>query len=244
MDIVKAFTYMFKEKNWYYNFIIGSTIAFPLCFSENLLNLAGKNPFEAPYILLCILYGACSIVVGIFLAGFLCANANYRLRNKDDKSISWSNLDIILLSGLKTILANFIYKIPLFIILGFGLIATLTAMFDLTNLNPGTYYTTSLKIVNALGYLIELIILPAFIIDLKLDSFFNFKRIGQLIKNNTSGFLLLLLLSLIFTFIYSICKTKLHIPLALWIPLDCILTFYMILIKSDLITQFVQEVKK
>lgn len=244
MDIIKSFTYMFKGKHWYYNIIIGSIIAFPLCFSETLLNLAGKAPFEAPYIMLSLLYGACSLVVGIFLSGFLCANANYRLNNKEENTINWSNLDIILLSGLKSFLANFIYKIPLFIILGLGLLATLTAMLDLTNINPGAYYSTSLKIVNALGYLIEIIIIPSFIIDLKLDSFFNFKRIGKLIKNNTSGFLILLVISLLVTLIYSICKTKFSIPTVLWIPVDCILTFYMILIKSDLISQFVQETDK
>ncbi len=241
MDIINAFTYTFKRKNWYYNLLLGAIIAFPLCISEYLFNLAEKHPFDLPYFLLAVVYGASSIIVGVFLNGYLCANAHYRLKKNDAEPITWTNLDIILLSGLKTLLANIIYKIPLIIILFFGLTATLTSMLDVTNNNPSATYNNTLSIISAIAYIIEIFIIPSFIIDLKLDSLFNFKRMGSLIKNNPSGFLVLLIVSLAVTGIYTFLKQILSISPEIWIIIDSILTFYIITIRSDLFTQFVND---
>ena len=240
MDIIKSLTYIYKDKNKYYNLIIGSLIAFPLCMAEAIMNMYSPRPFSAPYGFICMVYGICSIIVGIFLTGYLCANSHYRLKNENAAPLSWANLDVILISGLKSLLANIIYKIPLLLILFIGFAVSIIKMLDLVQ-NPGAEYTACLKIVSAISYLIEIFIIPSFIIDLKLDSFFNFKRIGKLIRNNTTGFILLLITTLIISTIYTIFKTALHIPVVLWIPIDSFLTFYMVTIKSDLITQFVKE---
>lgn len=241
MDIKKSFTYTFQEDKWHKNMLVGAGIAFPLCLAEYLMNAAGKDPFSFPYMLICLIYGICTIIVGIFLNGYLCVNSYYRLNNADSAPIKWTNLDIILISGIKSFFANLIYKIPLLIILLFGLLFSFTAMFDINNPNPGANYTFTLKLVNAIAYLIEIFIIPSFITDLKFSSFFNFKKIGELIKNNASGFLVLILISLLVIGGYTICKIVLHTPAILWILIDSILTFYIVTIKSDLITQFVKE---
>lgn len=241
MDIIKAFTYSFKEKNWYYNLLIGAIIAFPLCISQYLFDLADKNPFNFPYLLISTVYCICTAVVGIFLNGYLCANAHYRLNHTETPHISWKNLDIIIISGLKALFANIIYKIPLIIILFIGFIATLFAMFDVFNNDPSDVFYNTLNIISALSYLIEVFIIPSFIVDLKLHSLFNFRRIGTLIKNNPTGFLILLITSLLLTGTYTLLNKYFRLTPEIWVFINSFLTFYIITVKSDLFTQFVSD---
>ena len=241
MNLEQSFTYPFKNKKWYINILIGSLICLPLAFANYIITIADKKLIVFYAFLFCI-YIICQLVTSIFIDGYLCVNANYRIITGDKNPIKWNeHIDNIIFSGFKALCGTLIYKIPICI---FGMLAFLAYVPKLYEnlIKPQFHFPPDIFLtICTLLFFVDIILLPAFITNLKFKSFFNFKLIKNIIKNNTIGFILIVIMFLVIALIYKSIQTILAIPNFLFILINAFLLFYITLIKSDLFTQFIKE---
>lgn len=238
MEKLNAFYYMFKEKNWYKSIIIGTILFLPLFWTSTIILTNDPSREYSTYLILSALRWLCWFVVMFFISGYCLYNANQRLQNLTQNTVSWSKIKEITKSGLKFLGAQWIYAIPLFWILAITFYIFVTnATGDFYDPQRSKYYPLAIKYTNILSIIIGMIIPIAFVSDLKFKTFFNIKKIFLTIKENFSGFLLYI----IFASIDFLGMQYLPIIATKWqvltLPLVSFIAYYLMLIKSDFLAQ-------
>ncbi len=196
MDFKNAFTYMFKDKNFWLKYLIGVVLLFPAALSNIF---SPDNPFlqTIPFIkdlpaanLNYIFYGllAVCIIACFIVYGYNIINLNTRIYKSNADLPEWKNVKDIVLNGLKVFVLFVMSMIPISIFL---ILLTIVLVIILS-----LFLKSDLSVLVAIASLITalitavllIILLPAAIIafatNLKIASFFNFKLIFNIIKDN------------------------------------------------------------
>lgn len=241
MNITESFTYIFKSKSWYIPIIIGSLIDLPVIIVTYLMKGANSNPFAGNYLLICAVYIIVTTVFNILITGYYLTNTNRRVIKPDSNILSWTNFTEILKTGIKAFGAAFIYGIPLGIILITTFVIYLYTAFDISNPAPSPLYPIATKVCALITLCLNILIIPAFVTNLKFSSFFNFKLIFNLIKKNFSGFIVMTIISILYLIVYSYLSKLLPVNPYIMIPVVSLISFYLMMVKSDVIAQFVRD---
>jgi len=242
MEFLKAFTYMFKGKKWYIPMIIGIIIEAPIYIIKYISSQQSMFPYDNTIYYLTILsvFGLITLFNNIFISGYYYVNANSHILKPDSPIIQWSEFSKIVLVGLKTLGAAIIYSIPFGLILLASFIAYIPAVYGSGNPANQTYYLTLSKILPIIILLLMTVITPAFTTNLKFKSFFNFKLIFKLIKNNPKGFLILLgytiIVPLITFLLYKVFISINYLALV-FMP---IISFYLVVVRSKIVAIYVR----
>lgn len=216
MDIKYFLSYFLKDENWLKKYIVGCLLIVPnvlatLCnpalrFMKYAVAVKWVDLNTASYLM--IAFSAVSILCSIFISGYIGVNANLRTYKKDSSLPSWLNLKSILSAGLKMATASLIYLILMiipFIFLVF-INTTICSFFV-----QGTFWDvlpSAIKVSNFITMIIWgsllLTSLLAFSTDLRFKSFFNYKLIENIIKNNTKKYFIYLLYCVIVSIFFAL----------------------------------------
>ncbi len=194
------------------------------------------------YFILLFLTAPVSLISSIFIGGYYIVNANRRTINSEAELLQWSSIKDIVLTGLKSIGACFIYCIPYFIISLISIFIYFGAAFaNASTSQPSNLYMIIPVILGVILWLVMLMATPAFATNLKFKSYFNFKLIFNLLKNNPKGYGLLLLFT-IATGIIAGLIVKTH---SIW-GLFCspVIAFYSVTVKSELVAMYIRGAAK
>lgn len=247
MDTIKSFYYMFKQKKWYICLLIGSLLYIPMLTLAVILSGESLLANYSTEIILNIAYFFVSILTIIFIQGYYFYNTNFRINDTNEELAPWKNLKQISLTGLKYMAAGWLYAIPLIIILGATFLLYVTNMYELNGPyipENSIYYPIAIKVCNKIALGISQIIPIAFVADLNFTSLFNIKKIFLIIKNNILGFCLYLAFTVCdLVLYYYLSKATSHYPY-ITIPISAFVFFYMLMVKSEILAQFVKGALK
>lgn len=247
MDIKYFLSYFLKDENWLKKYIVGCLLIVPNVLAT-LCNPAlrfMKYAVAVKWIDLTMalslmsVFGVLSILCGIFISGYIGVNSNLRIYKKDSDLPNWSNLKSIFNVGLKMTAASLIYLVAMifpFILL--ILVNTIICSFFV----QGSFWDVLPSAIKV-SYFITTIIwgvlfltsLLAFSTDLKFKSFFSFKLMENIIKNNIKKYFIYLaycvIISVVF-YIINIFAFNKFIVLAVVIPF---LSFYFSLVFPEVL---------
>lgn len=242
MSLLNAFTYMFKGKKWYLPIIIGILIETPSFVINYFMKQASQHPFDNPYYFILLLLSVpVSLISSIFIGGYYFVNANRRAIKPDSEILQWSSIKDIVLSGLKSMGACFIYCIPYFIISIISMIVYFAVAFGSSTAKPSNTFMIVPIIFGIILGLLVMIAAPAFVTNLKFKSYFNFKLMFNLLKNNPKGFGLIIL----FTIATGITAGLIINTYSIWgLIISPILAFYIVLVNSELVAMYIRGAAK
>lgn len=223
-DIKQAFTYYLKDNNLVKKIVILYCILvlsyiFPLDFSS----LMGENPQKSFASSFALVAG---IILYLFLIGYYYSNINKRIYKQDGILVEFSNWKNIFLVGFKNILA--------FIILSVAIVLLIREC------------SVSIDDTTSLVFYILFLSTPfdiSFTTDLRLVSYFDFKKIKHIFINNFSSFIKFVgwraILGIAFFVLFEFCDiTIINI---LFKPFSMICYFLMM---CDLRAQFIRHAFK
>lgn len=246
MDFKNAFTYMFKDKNFWLKYLIGTALLIPATLSNIV---SPENPFVPliPFIkdisatnLNYIFYTVLSIglITCFLVCGYNIINLNTRIYKSNADLPEWKNIKEIVLCGLKVIALLVISMIPISIFL-----AILTVVFVII---LSLFFKSGLSVLVAIASLLSILIvgiilllfIPAAIIafatNLKISSFFNIKLIFNIIKENKLKYFIYVVSYLIFFLIFSafsqLAYTRFY-PTIIFLPF---VSFYIGLVIAEI----------
>lgn len=189
------------------------------------------------YFILLFLTAPVSLISSIFIGGYYIVNANRRTINSEAELLQWSSIKDIVLTGLKSIGACFIYCIPYFIISIISMIFYFAVAFGSSAAKPSNTFMIVPIILGIILGLLVMIATPAFVTNLKFKSYFNFKLMFNLLKNNPKGFGLIIL----FTIATGITAGLIINTYSIWgLIISPILAFYTVLVNSELVAMYIR----
>lgn len=239
-DLKSALSYMFKGKTWVIPFFIGIVLTLPPILIKNFMTRIDFNTIDpSVYNLYVFLSIVVIFVLSLFCNGYVLRVTNSRVTKREEPLLQWNNLGEILKIGLKNFAGGFIYSIPLDIAMIILWMRHIYLMFNSNNVD--NFFVAGNTIILILVCLLHVMITVLFATDLRFRTFFNFKLLGRLLKNNFKGFLVLLLLLALMIVIVGSLSRLLHYNLYAVGVLIAVLSFYLSLVKGDLIAQFIKN---
>lgn len=240
MELLKPFYYMFKCDRWYFTMITGILIFLPVFIMNCILwtSPAGR-PYEV-FIALTICSGAVTFLANFFMNGYSMCNANTVYSNGNEGLARWKNFRQIFFAGLKFLAALWIYCIPLFVVLIWTFCIYVSNTYELNGPylpERSLYYLKAQNICNTIAIVISAIMPIAFITDLKFKSFFNIKRIFEIIRHNFVGFCIYLVFAAFDYFAFLLLSSLILKWSFITIPFGAVAAFYLLLVKSGLLAQ-------
>ncbi len=249
MDLKYILTYFVSDKNWIKKYLIGSLLIVPsvLCSICNpsfnfMKHIIAINKLEYNVALfLMLIFFVVSIFASVIVGGYIAINNNLRIYKKEEGLAEWKDIKSILKVSFKMIAAWLIYMLILTVI--YSVIIFLSSIIisffvkdNLLDILPIAIAVTSL-ILLVFCCLMFLTVLISFSTDLRFSSFFNFKLMYNVIKNNKKSYLIYVLAAtsgyLLLTgfnyFVFSKC-----VYVSILIPF---LTFYISIVVSELLAR-------
>lgn len=240
MRISNAFCYMFKGEKWFQSIITGTLIFCLLFFTSSIILTDDPTREYSTFMFLSGLRWCFWFLVMFFINGYCLYNANQRILNITQSTVSWKNLKVISKTGIKLLAAHWIYTIPLLwilVITFYMYITNTTEIYGAYIPQRSQYYPLAIKICNIISIIIGILIPIAFVKDLKFKTLFNIKIIITTIKNNILGFLIYVIWAIVE--IYSVQHLQnitIKLPV-LTVPFASFLAYYIMLVKSDFLVQ-------
>ena len=242
MNLKESFTYMFKSNRWY----VPVFIAFAVVLSAEIISYIFSPAKAASELNIGILLmnTICEIVRNVIIGGYSITNTNKRILYPSSNLQSWNDTGKIILTGLKCIFAKIIYLIPICIVSGILFTSYMKSAFSIDNTQSqtdGAFLQMSqlFSVETYIFIVINLILVPAFSLNLNFSSCFNLKLIFNIIKNNITGFVILTA----FTFLCIPIGRFMHnltIVSPIFLIFIALVDVYVILIYSDIIAQYVR----
>ena len=258
----EAFTYIFKDEKFWVKYLIGTIFIALSTFPTWLVYPKLVNGTLSPlYNFLIIIFGA---IIGIFNMGFFANFANSKITLNENVLPDWKNdFCKIAKTGLKFLagcfafgVASFCAILPILIVLGiigsiiFGVVASPTINALGPNLSP--YNPVFAALVLKFIIVMFIIFLPffitwitfwllsmiSFLTDLKFVSFFNFKKMINLVRKNWLNLLILLLICCAFVIVSTICQN--FINYHIYYAISILFGFYVSSVFYSLYAQFAQ----
>lgn len=246
LNIENSLKYPIKDPKWKKKVLIGGALMtlqvicnFLNHFSSSFKEMAKSSPEKALYFIpLIAIVVFLVILFAMFTGGYYIKNINQRISKPDSILPDWSEWGNLFFIGFKATSATMIYIITVVIIAIILFVvmvkligdSTIGVIIGLIFLIPFLFFITILFSIANL----------AFATNLRFSSFFNFKLIKNLIKNNPGEFFLYLILAFAVSMLYSIVSTALALTIV-GIVLLPFLYFYQFLIIGDLASQFVRN---
>ena len=253
VDFKEAFTFMFKQEMFNKKYLIGSFFMFLYALLvvfnyQNIVN--GKTLFSLLALLL-------SLVILMIPIGYSLIYANSKIVKNEESLPEWKgNFSNILENSIKNYVGVVLFMIPSgFVLTILGIIAAIICFIistilvgpDAVNTNPKFFYAVGGLTILFLAIVMIPILLIfmfiaflsycSFLTDLKILSFFNFKKMFCLMKKNFLNMFLIILLSVVITIFYNILFKVAPI---LYIIVFSFIGFYFMLVFNNLNAQFVQ----
>lgn len=240
MEILKAFYYMFKGERWYLSIIAGALFYFPmLIIGIVLVAPVPGRPYEV-FMALTFFSWLTTAVAMFFTTGYSLYNANLRFTSKEERCARWKSFKTILFTALKSLAAGWIYCLPLIFIV---ILTYITHMINVLELDgpflpeKSRCYPIARTICTYFSLVLSILIPIAFITDLKFKTFFDVKKIWNIVRNNFGGFLIYLGFAAIDYFAYlRLPQVTARYPY-ITVPLVSFVIFYLLLVKSELLAQ-------
>lgn len=246
LNIENSLKYPIKDPKWKKKVLIGGSLMtlqvicnFLNQFSSSFKEIAKSAPEKALYFIpLIAAVVALVILFAMFTGGYYTKNINQRISKPDSMLPDWSEWGNLFFIGFKATSATMIYIITVVTMAIILFVATVKLIGDSTIgvivglllLMPLVFFVTILFSIANL----------AFATNLRFSSFFNFKLMKNLIKNNAGEFFLYLILAFAVSMLYSIVSIVLALTIV-GIVLLPFLYFYQFLIISDLASQFIRN---
>lgn len=246
LNVENALTYVTKDPKWKKKCAIGAVLLFLQAISPfvNQFSAAIKEMPPAtlakiaPYLPLLLIVALLVVFFTIFVGGYISKNTNQRIMKPDSLLPEWNNWKSLFIIGFKASFAIWVY----IIIFGLALIALFALLITLT-------HSTSVGLIIGMLIMIPCLFIFTFILsvanlsfvtDLRFSSYFNFKLMANLIKNNLVEFIIYLLICFGVSSLYSIMSMLLTVTIigVIFLPF---ISFYQFLITSDLAAQFIRN---
>jgi len=246
MELLKSFYYMFKCDRWYITVLTGILIFLPVFIMNYILwTPPAGRPYEV-FIALLICSGAVTFLANFFINGYAMCNANTAYSNGLESIARWKNFRQIFLAGLKFLAALWIYCIPLFIVLVWTFCIYVSNTYELNGPylpERSLYYLKAQNICNTIAIVISAIVPIAFVTDLKFKSFFNIKRIFEIIRHNFAGFCIYLVFAAFDCFAFLLLSSLIFKCPYITIPFGAVAAFYLLLVKCGFLAQIAIKTK-
>lgn len=244
MEFLRAFIYMFKSKNWYIALLIGILLEIPTFGLHYFVKHASQTPMDNQYYIIMLVYLISipiNLLISTLIGGYYLVNANRRTINPEAELLQWSSIKDIILTGLKSMGASFIYCIPYMLISLVSIVLYFAVIFG-TMSKPTYNYMIIPGFLGIIMFVtITTIATPAFVTNLKFKSYFNFKLMFNLVKNNPKGFGILVTYSIIVSLIAGIASLFNNYITLVFTP---ILAFYFTVVKSELVAMYIRGAAK
>lgn len=251
LEIKNSLTYPLKDIAWKSKVFVGGLLMFAQVlgqiFNENSKEIAkyfktipsSELTSVLPFLIPAVLILAVVIVVtSLFTSAYFAKNINMRILRPEAELPRWDNWKDLLFIGLKGFGAVTIYS-SVFLVIGLILVSLLF-LFKANSLLMALLVIALLIPVILIFSILLAISNMAFATDLKFASFFNFKLMNNLLKNNLAEFFIVVLLSAALGVIVGIASTILQITI-IGIVLIPFAMFYQFLIAGDLNAQFIRN---
>lgn len=239
-DLRKVFIHPLNDKDFGKKFVIGSLVMFfPTVFSIIQEFLSKEQSRE-----LFIQYAPIALAASVIAGFFACVSMGYYFQiinkriNKSEQILPDWKMGINFVNGIKAFLGSFLLIVPFCLFL----VITAAICFVLPFLTPPVVSLILLfaLIIFFVGFIFLVLLMNlSYAHDLKLQSYFNFKRANEILSGKKFGFLLYMgliaatsILSQLFSFILFILLGI--ISLVAIVPL----TFYVLLLNAEIAGQF------
>lgn len=254
LNLVNAFSFMFKEKNWFVKFLIGSVLFFfikiiaismDVLQTESLprfgMDLFMKDGLAAHAIVVLLYFGALILVaLSVWMHstsfGYIITTIRRYMRGEEDIIPDWDDvMGKLFRRGFKAFLALFIYTAALWI---FATGAWFLSGFLLLFLPFGSLLTT---FVAAFVVVYALILMPAQLIAFcEKDRFlavFDFVRARQIMLKSIGNYvIMLLMLALVFALSAILTVIFFHTKIGILVlPIVC---FYLMVVMGNIVAQY------
>ncbi len=253
LNFKEAFTFMFKDEKFWQKYLSGTLfmIFTALPIYSGFAFLSSQNFVKGLFCFYGMLF--LSIIPAIVNLGYASTYAQSKISTTSNIMPEWTgNLGKITLNGLKFYVGYFLFS-QLFAIIASFIIVPVILIFlciiafsGISPSNPEFFNTIIIMGIIGLIIFIPILItsgmllnvgITAFLPDLKIFSFFNFRRIRNLAKNN----LLNLFILTLFFLLISVVKLILWILLKdFYFLLLGFFGFYLLLVGYNLYAQYAQ----
>lgn len=254
LDFEKALTYISKDPQWVNKLLAGSGILLAIfaifVIPVLLLAVSGSGIVFVVSFFLCFI---CSFILSFALAGYVAQTANKRINYKNSLLPDWSEFGKFLKTGIKYFIGYFLYILPLLILclvfsilLGVALGGCACMHSALAN-SLSFIVLTFLGALCLFGYILVMVFCPLmmanFFKDLKILSFVDYKEAFSLLRKNAGNYFILILLFIAMCiFAQIICSILVFTIIG--IILIPFVYFYIYLVITELIAQFVLAAKE
>lgn len=251
INFFNAFTFMFKEKNWFVKFLIGAllfffikliALAMDIIHTDTLptlnFNLFNEN---SPVMLIALYTGALLLLVlSIWMhatsLGYIITTIRRYMRGEEDIIPDWDDvMGKLFRRGFKAFIAIFIY------ISAISIFATGAYTFATLALIFSPFATMLIFLVASFVIVYSLLLIPALLLSYcEKDRFlaaFNFVRARQIMLKSIGKYvlaLIMLLAVIIFSAIISITLFQAKIGILI-LPVLC---FYLFIVKGNILAQY------
>lgn len=240
LDIEKAFKFPANDPKLGSKFLIGGFISLILLICNTALSFLPEDnkALIIKFLPLVLVAFFLLIVSSVILGGYFYEVLNKRMREESDILPDWKNIFKLTLNGIKA----FLGAILLFIPFGIFILFLCLSAFAVKSISFVLIIPfISLIMLTVIVYvLISALMNISFGYDLKILSFFNFKRGLALLKNNTGQFLLYAVFISAIVSLLKIIAFCLNLTVIGFLAVP-FLIFYTMLIIADFGAQFARN---
>lgn len=236
----KAFTFLKTDPNWVKKFIIGSLILLIPTAINSLMQLVPDNNEQLLVKLLPVLIPAfiLFLLFTFLVSGYYFKVINTKIEHNSDILPEWKNIGQLYLIAFKVVAASSLFLLPMFLLI----ILLLVVMMALKVINPLLMILPFLAIIAVFMVFIVFLSLMnmSFACDLKFSSYFNLKRAGQLLKNNTLNYVLYIIFCFALSSLLKIAAIILTLSVVGIVAVP-FLSFYSYLVIAEFSAQFIKN---
>lgn len=253
LDFEKALTYIAKDPQWGNKLLAGAGL---MLTSFAVFAVPALCLIIAPGVIAAITFFATlllSMLIWIVISGYICETASKKINTPDDEILpDWKDFGKLFSLGFKYFLGYFLYFLPLcligllfFVFISLGFYSSYSGL-----IGAGVFSFIFLTVFGAFLvflYVLTMAFLPlmmtSFFKDEKILSFVNFKNAFNLLKNNVSNYLILILLFIAITILAQLVCSFL-IATVIGIILLPIVYMYVYYVIADICAQFALTAQK
>lgn len=233
ISLKQALLFVPKNDNWIKSILIGGLLLFCPTFAYVFPGIR-RMIFDPVNYFLLTLFIMFTITVSVAITGYFFKAIHNRVIHDKESLPEWKNFDKYLKVGLNAYIGGFVLSLPFG---AFGLL--LLAFAPMTICKELIPFVVAAIISYIIFSFLYTMVALNFVVDLKMSSFFDFKKACYHLKDNLLNFVILVLNCIFLAFIHLILITIL-INAQIFALLIPFISFYVYLVFTDLFAQFVQ----
>ena len=233
ISLKQAMLFVPKNDKWIRTLLIGGLLLFCPTFAYVFPGIR-RMIFDPVNYFLLALFVMFTIVVSVAVTGYFFKTIHNRVIHDKEGLPDWQHFDKYLKVGLNAYIGGIVLSLPF---LCFGLLLLLFTPMTLSKeIIP---FLIVLVIMHIIYTFLYIMVALNFVVDLKMSSFFDFRRACFHLKDNISNFVLLVV-NCLFLAIIHLILTGILINAQIFALLIPFISFYVYLVYTDLFAQFVQ----